>query len=425
MKLRHRSQIRNKVIKYLPSWLKARLYREMINFDPAGLEGLTCSIATSKDDLSAAFRLLHDNYVQSGFMNPHPSGMRLTKYHALPSTTTIVAKIGDDVVGTVSLVRNGLFGSPVESIFDLTEYKKSGSRICEVSSLAVNKKYSGQRGKVLFPLLNYLYHYSVRCFGVDYLAIAVNPAWWDFYEYILMFKQLQHETVSNYSFVNGAPAVGGILDLRTVRDRYSKVYGHKELNQNLYHLLAVMDLPGSTYPPRKTGTVSDPVMTPELLNYFFREQSDVLESLNDRERTVLRDMYRHPKFQLVLPYPSDNKSSLLPRGGGTRHDVEIVGHATSDKGISVRGVFKNVSYGGMLFIADRGLRIGEVVTCQLRINDSEELQVQSKITWSSPSGQSGLHIINLNREWQLFVQNLENCLLHPLEHQHNTKRTAS
>ena len=51
------------------------------------------------------FCLLHDAYVRAGFMKPDPSGMRATIYHALPTTTTLLAKYDGKIVGTISLIR--------------------------------------------------------------------------------------------------------------------------------------------------------------------------------------------------------------------------------------------------------------------------------------------------------------------------------
>ncbi len=47
-------------------------------------------------------------------MTPDPSGMRVTIYHALPTTTTLCAKIGDQVVGTLSLIRESALGVPLQ-----------------------------------------------------------------------------------------------------------------------------------------------------------------------------------------------------------------------------------------------------------------------------------------------------------------------
>lgn len=408
-----RSKVRSFVISNLPAWIKPHLYRRMIRIDDTELEGLELSIATNKADLSEAFRLLHENYVRSGYMSPHPSGMRITKYHTLPSTTTIVAKLQGKVVGTVSLVRNGIFGSPVESIFDLSEFRKCGERIAEVSSLSVSREFSGQHGKILFPLLNYLYQYSVRSFGVYYLAIAVNPSWWDFYEHILHFKRLKSEVVSNYSFVNGAPAIGGILDLRTAPTVYKKAYGHLPKNRNLFEFLGERILPGAIFPNRSFGEVSDPVMTPELFRHFFIELSHVLEDLDNHERRALHNLYRSTDFRQLIPVPILYTNREILRPGGARHDAEFPATIMLRNGTEITCKIKNVSPRGLMITASRGFRHGEEIILQIIPTPNPALSLVTRIAWSTKDGLSGLEISNPPSQWVDFVRRFEDSLLNP------------
>lgn len=379
----------------------------MIKIDTDGLEGLELRIAKTKDELSAAFRLLHDNYVRSGFMAPHESKMRLTPYHLLPSTTTLIACIGDKIVGTVSLVRSGSFGTPLESIYDISEYRKRGERIAEVSSLSVSSEYSGQHGKILFPLLNYLYTYSKNYFGVDYLAIAVNPAWWDFYRHILLFHELKNAKVSSYSFVNDAPAVGGILNLRTAPERYHAVYGSKQKVQNLHAFLGETILPYAVYPQNAYGVVSHPVMTPDLINYFFREKSNVLEDLTDKQREALWELYERSDFRMVLPRTRVERDLATARKSGARHDVDAEVNLHLNNGRDIRGVLKNVSQGGALLVADRGFRKNEEIELELDVGETSKARLNARIAWSNKSGLSGIELQLESPVWQAFVAGLE------------------
>lgn len=406
-KHRFRAWVRNALIQNLPEWLKPHIYRRMIKIDIAGLEGLELRIAKTKEELEAAFRLLHDNYVRSGFMNPHESGMRLTPYHLLPSTTTLIACLGDEVVGTVSLVRSGSFGTPLEAVYDISSFHKRGERIAEVSSLAISSSYSGHHGKILFPLLNYLYSYCKNCFGVDYLAIAVNPAWWDFYRHILLFEELQNAKVTNYSFVNGAPAVGGILNLRTAPERYRAVYGTKREEQNLFRFLGDTILPYARYPKSSFGIVSHPVMTPELIDYFFRQSSDVLEKLTDGQREALWDQYEQPEFRLVLPRPNISRNRAISRKSGARHDVEARVRLRLGQGATAEALLKNVSKTGALLIWDRGLRLNEEIEIELNLNSSVNALLQARVAWSNKSGLSGIELQIDSPVWQAFVAGLE------------------
>ena len=113
-----------KVFSFLPRSLRFALYRSFVDCDPKPDQRLILKIAETKEELEACFKLLHDAYVGSGFMQPHPSGMRVTVYHALPTTTTLCAKFDGEVVGTISLIRESVFGFPLQSIFDLNEVRE-------------------------------------------------------------------------------------------------------------------------------------------------------------------------------------------------------------------------------------------------------------------------------------------------------------
>ena len=98
------TQTGRKLFSMLPQKRRHEVYRSFVDCKIPN-ERLVLKIAESREELEACFKLLHDAYVSSGFMTPDPSGMRVTIYHALPTTTTLCAKIGDQVVGTLSLIR--------------------------------------------------------------------------------------------------------------------------------------------------------------------------------------------------------------------------------------------------------------------------------------------------------------------------------
>ncbi len=86
-------------------------------------------------------------------MEAHRSGMRITPYHSLPSTTTIVAKWDGVPVGTVSIIRDSSFGFPTEKIVNVDQYRSKGKRVAEISSLAVDKAHRGDKGALLFAMI--------------------------------------------------------------------------------------------------------------------------------------------------------------------------------------------------------------------------------------------------------------------------------
>jgi hypothetical protein len=197
----------------MPQSMRFAAYRNFVRCDYAPDSRLKLKIADSREELEACFRLLHDAYVGSGFMRPDPSGIRVNIFHALPTTTTLCATFDDQVVGTISLIRESAFGFPLQSIFDLHALREKRGRIAEVSALAVDVNFRNTGGTVLFPLMKFMYQYCDAFFDTRHLVIAVNPRHIEMYESLMLFQRLAENQVDNYDFANGAPAVGATLDL--------------------------------------------------------------------------------------------------------------------------------------------------------------------------------------------------------------------
>ena len=208
----------------LPRRKRYRVLRFFADYDPAPSSRLVFKIAETREELEACFRLLHDAYVRRGYMKPDPSGMRVTIYHALPTTTTLCALFDGKVVGTISLIRESAIGFPLQRIFDLTSVRAKRGNIAEVSALAIHPAFQGLGGMVLLPLMKFLYEYCTTLFDTRHLVIAVNPKHIETYESLLFFRRLSANVVPSYDFANGAPAVGATLDLKHAPEILRKYY---------------------------------------------------------------------------------------------------------------------------------------------------------------------------------------------------------
>ena len=294
-------QVLRKVFSYFPRRLRFAAYRSFVDCDPSPDKKLVLKIAQTKEELEACFRLLHDAYVASGFMEPHPSGMRITIYHALPTTTTLCAMFDGEVVGTLSLIRESVFGFPLQSVFNLQEVREKEGRLAEVSALAVHPKFRNTGGKILFPLMKFMYDYCSTFFDTRHLVIAVNPNRIELYESLLFFERLKQATVDNYDFANGAPAIGASVDLHRAPGLLREAYRDKPRRKNLFHYFVQSELRNIVMPSRRYFTTNDPVMTPDLMDYFFNKCTSTFDSLNDRDRGLLHSIYNLPQYKAFLP----------------------------------------------------------------------------------------------------------------------------
>ncbi|PZP29711.1 MAG: hypothetical protein DI603_16765 [Roseateles depolymerans] len=296
----------------LPQDMRYGIYRRMIDCDPTPDGRLELKVAETREDLEDCFRILHDAYVHSGFMKPHPSGLRVTMYHALPTTTTLCAKYDGRVVGTMSMIREGVFGFPLQAVFDLSDVRAKQGQIAEISALAVHPDFRETGGSILFPLMKFMYEYCTEYFDTRHLVIAVNPNRIELYESLLFFERLQEKTVDSYDFANGAPAVGATLDLPMAKEIFRRVYGQRKERKNLYRYFVQTRLPNIKLPKRRYFTTNDPVLTPAILDYFFNQRSDVLAQLDDRRRALLWSIYDQPEFRAVLPLLSGSATGFHP-----------------------------------------------------------------------------------------------------------------
>ncbi len=285
----------------LPRQQRFAFYRRMIDCDPSPDSRLELKVADQLDELEACFRLLHDSYVGAGFMRPDPSGLRVTIYHALPTTTTLCAKFDGRVVGTLSIVREGVFGFPLQSAFDLSPVRAGFGRLAEISALAIDPAFRRTGGKLLFPLMKFMYEYCREYFDTRHIVIAVNPEKIELYESLLLFDRLQAAVVDSYAFANGAPAVGATLDLLRAPERFQAAYSGRAARKDLHRYFVATPLPNIRWPQRRFFTTNDPVMTPAMLNYFFNVRTQVFSTLGERKRMLLRSIYDGPGYAAVLP----------------------------------------------------------------------------------------------------------------------------
>ncbi len=298
---RRLNQLARAALGRLPPQTRFALFRRMIDCDPRPDPRLSLGIASSQAELEACFALLHDAYVSSGFMKPHPSGLRVTPYHALPTTTTLFARFDGEIVGTLSIIREGVFGFPLQSVFDLGEVREKGGRIAEISALAVHPRFRKTGGAILFPLMKFMYEYCTAFFDTRHLVIAVNPNRIELYESLLFFKRLQAQVVDNYDFANGAPAIGATLDLAEAPEIFRQAYGGRRPRKDLHRYFTRTPLPHIHYPERRYFTTNDPVMSAALLDHFFNQRTQVFAQFDERKRHLLREIYHEASYRRVLP----------------------------------------------------------------------------------------------------------------------------
>jgi hypothetical protein len=411
-------RLAGRVIDLLPVGLRA-VHEPALRLDKPLSKKFVFKLAQTQAELEACFRLLHDEYVKAGLMRPDPSGMRVTLYHALPTTSMLMCKYGQKVVGTVSLIRKSKLGYPMQQAFNLDEVFQVGGNVAEVSALAISSHFNAPRELVLIPMLKFLYEYAEYRFDTRHLVIAVNPRQIVFYEKLFFFRRLRQRAVSHYDFVRGAPAVGAYLDLVKAKEIFFREYGNQPDEKNLYHYFTAASLPNGQFPHRRFHTTTDPVMTPELLDYFFNKRTKIFSTLKAPEVQLLHTVYNLPEYRQCLPA----RAKELPREHGRErthrrfqvrcparlyinrvgvsHTVSLIVYECSEKVFCAR--------------SERPLAVGLIGEAEIDLGEFEQcsLLVQVKCLSKHSNRLVMLKVCEANSEqsgrWLKFVRALSNA----------------
>ncbi|MDR1934158.1 MAG: hypothetical protein LBS49_00950 [Candidatus Accumulibacter sp.] len=400
-----------KMIPWLPKNRRFRVFRSFVDCNLSPNPRLVLKIAETQEELEACFRLLHDVYVESGFMKPHPSGMRVTIYHALPTTTTLCAKYDDKVIGTISLIRESVLGVPLQKIFDLSAVGEKKGLIAEVSALAVHKSFRKTGGSVLFPLMKFMYEYCTTFFDTRHLVIAVNPGHIEMYESLLFFQRLSANVVENYDFVNGAPAVGATLDLKEAPEIFRKHYASKPPRRNLYAYFTQVKLPNIEFPNRRFYTTNDPVLTPNLIDYFFNVKTDTFRNLSTRKKILLHTIYDLPEYKAVLPELSTAADNIPIRNHdrfSVRCPAKLVAQGMKeDQGIPIEVI--EVSKYGFQARANKPLPLNTWFDTIVQLGRNDISRIRSQALRGNNNGSDGFYGFSLEEPdllWRKFVSAL-------------------
>jgi hypothetical protein len=309
------------------------------------------------------------------------------------------------------LIRENALGLPLQKIFDLSAVVQKKGRMAEVSALAVDKGFRKNGGAILFPLMKFMYEYCTAFLDVRHLVIAVNPGHIERYESLLFFQRLSQRVVENYDFVNGAPAVGATLDLEEAPEIFRKHYAGKPPRRNLYAYFTQVKLPNIEFPKRRFHTTNDPVLTPELIDYFFNIWTDTFRNLSTRKKVLLHSMYDPPEYKAVLPELSAGAGSVSIRHHerfSVRCPAKLVAQGMGeDQGIPIELV--EVSEHGFRARANVALPLNVWFETVVQLGHGDISRVRSMTLHSNGSGTDGFHGFSLEDPdilWRKFVSAL-------------------
>ena len=101
--------------------------------DASSPAGLRLGPVRSFEEACAAFRLVCEEYLKSGYQEPNTPGMRYSVLQLLPYSQTYIAASPDGVVGTGTVVLDSPAGLPSSDVFgDIFEQRSTTGLECRL-----------------------------------------------------------------------------------------------------------------------------------------------------------------------------------------------------------------------------------------------------------------------------------------------------
>ncbi|MCB0422108.1 MAG: hypothetical protein KDD61_14010 [Bdellovibrionales bacterium] len=399
----------------MPISLRYSFYRKFVKVPSKIDTSVRFKIAETKDELEQAFHLLYKAYVSVGLQQENESQLRVTPYHALPSTTILIGVKEDRVVATLSLIADSAFGLPSDWAADLSDIRKRSKRVAEVSALAIAKEY---RGRLLWPLLKYMYEYCTRYFGADILiaALTTPSRAHELYESVLAFEKVEEQATEDYAFSNYIPVVVEHLDLNKAVDKFAKLYAHKKNRKNLYSYFREFVDTRFVFPKREYYHLDDPVMTPELVDYFFNQATDCFQNLTVEQQVKLYSLLPTAEYRQLLPGTKFVTPIFAKDKRMRRFNVKCRGQLSVSQDQTLEMTVIDVSIGGFRAIV-KGLEMGsQVYHSRIQVGDFEVIEVKCQKVWGFENEVYGFKLQwPRDHKWEKLVAHLEQDLDRPQE----------
>ena len=361
-----------------------KLISKNLRLDKELPDGVIFKLAETIDEFEQAFSILYDNYLAEGFMEPNQAKLRITAYHLLPASMTLICKKDEEVIATCSIIKSSKFGMPTSEVINLDEVIPKDKEVAEIGSLAVKKSFQNKSGSILFPFIKFILVYCREYLKLDYTVISHHPKWLIFYHLLFGFTRINPKTIDKYNFANGAPVDFQYLDIKKSPDLHCSHYYHYSNKTNLWKYIWKTNLDNFKYPDRNLFVTDDNILTPEMVRYFFVQKTNVFKNLPKNQKDIIKDFYRSKNFEDVFEHAENEertKSLFKNKERRTNRFSVNLKTSVSINNTIIFGTSKilNASLFGIQISIPKNLGLNDLIELRIKINEFKIITLNARI----------------------------------------------
>lgn len=274
-----------------PKWIREKIVRSRFKIDRNLNSDIVFKLATTKEDIEQALNLVYDAYINLNYIDKNSDQLHLPKYLILPTTTILVIKLKEKVIGTVSIILDSSLGLPSETTWDISEYKKNGMSIGEISALTISKDMRSHAGQLFLPLIKMQHIFCKEFLNLDGVVAATSQEVEAFYTDLLLFKPIANSRGRKHDLVKGNKSSCCFLDLNDpMKKRYEQAYSHREPNQNLHHFFFQCETPNIQFPPKMISIQALLQEKNQAMMELLKEKPHLFTRFSDKDKLIISNL---------------------------------------------------------------------------------------------------------------------------------------
>ena len=276
--------------------------------------------AITAEELKAAYRLVHDVYVERGYCSEHDWGMRLRIFEASSKMGTFVGRTRDGaIVGVLSVVADcDEFLLPSDAAFgtEIAQLREGGHKLCEVTNQAIHPEY--RKSALPTQLMQCAMAHGITM-GYQRAIATVSPGHTGFYN-MLNFFEIGPKRSYSRTIDDPVIALCGDLNIyRANRDGLDEVGAY-------IHRFMTTENPFMNHVAQWAKGASATFKDTELLKNLFTCWSSFLEECSESEVSFIESKWGWELFDRVTEPRVENDNVWKVRetqGFGIRCDHQL------------------------------------------------------------------------------------------------------
>lgn len=258
---------------------------------------ITVSQATNTKQLKDAYQLVHDTFVQQGYILPQPGAIRVRPFEALPDMATFIAQKDDQIIAVMSVVPDTQnLGLPSDAAFkpELDALRKQGRQLGEVTNLAVTPEF--RNSNIFLELARFMQAHAISV-QMDDLFISISPGHAAFFETFLCFEH--RGAPRNYGEQVVDTVIGLTLNLRTAAQRAA--ISDQFLGDDAFlHDYFFLSNPYLETAHRDHANARRAFLTPQNLGELFVHTSQLIQNADHQTLQILQQQWGSTLFNQVV-----------------------------------------------------------------------------------------------------------------------------